>query len=500
MAPLITAVFLNLIASQDFPFEEKQLVKGAPAVDLTIFVSPDGQGGALSAVSKTELRGILWTGNRQTKQYSFLRTTTFLAGGTLLFSAVAERDKNNEAVSMVVVEGETEGEPFRSVAEPVLSADRKTYAYVATMGSKEYLVVHQGKKGPVFEMIRLLTLSPDGSRVAYAVSERATDAKPGAASTRSSVVIDGARGPAWWNVSQIVFGPDGKAVAYIATSDRMQQVVQGDKPGEPYAEILDLSLSPGGVCYQASSKEGAFMVVDGKKEGPFSSIGSVHRRPDGSVVAYVAAKGKDQVVVASGQESEPYVEVRNGTVSADGTRFAYSARANFKDKPVVVLNGKPEAVRYSAVSDFVLSARGDGFAYRAIEDGRTFIVHNGVRGAELTGEGGAPVLSADGKVVAARVRDKSEWRAVLGKVRGKAYAEITDLVISPDGRSIAFKTGTSGPLVLDGKEYPAKPNPMFQWIGRPVYSPDGKKLACAAFDRSTGPSAGLWWKVFAIAR
>ncbi len=93
------------------------------------------------------------------------------------------------------------------------------------------------------------------------------------------------------------------------------------------------------------------------------------------------------------------------------------------------------------------------------------------------------------------VRTSSGARLVHGTVASPGHPSIDQVVLSPDGRRLAYVVGVAGQarLVLDGKEGPA-----FEGIDRPAFSGDGKHIAYAAklgdtwrvvVDQVPGPAA-----------
>ena len=82
------------------------------------------------------------------------------------------------------------------------TANGESRAYVVKRGAK-MLVVHNGKEGQEYDLVRDLSLSPNGSRVAYAAYQAGH-------AVRFFMVCDGLEGPLYAQVRSPVFSPDSK--------------------------------------------------------------------------------------------------------------------------------------------------------------------------------------------------------------------------------------------------------------------------------------------------
>jgi WD40 repeat protein len=75
----------------------------------------------------------------------------------------------------------------------------------------------------------------------------------------------------------------------------------------------------------------------------------------------------------------------------------------------------------------------------------------------------------------------------LKEVRRLASRECSGVQFSPDGKTLAGRHGSAIHLwnVADGKPLDDYPGPDGFWVGRIVYSPDGKSLVCGGYDDAT---------------
>ena len=129
---------------------------------------------------------------------------------------------------------------------------------------------------------------------------------------KGRVIVDGRRrGSNRGELQSPVFSPDGKRLAWIAlrsvvrlipfegligvdTGSGWSVVVDGDW-GKEYGRIRALTFCPQGrsFAYEANASGGRCVVVDGREQEKFSTIGNGPLfSPDGKHVAYSAGDGK----------------------------------------------------------------------------------------------------------------------------------------------------------------------------------------------------------------
>lgn len=180
-------------------------------------------------------------------------------------------------------------------AGPFFSADRRVMAYVSRSCSGEHCrwsVIVGNRAGRQYDgSIQSVSLSADGSHVAYAVSPISQRTK------EFFVVVDGEAGPRFSSteyVSVPVFSPDGKRIAYYAgQAPKVVAVVDG-KPGAVWDYI---------------------------------AFGWLTFSPDSRSLAYVARKGGESFLVAGGLCSSASDEIFTAPVfDASSARIAYGAR------------------------------------------------------------------------------------------------------------------------------------------------------------------------------
>jgi len=279
--------------------------------------------------------------------------------------------------AMTVIFDEVESERFDGMVEAslVFSSDSKYLAYIAVYRGKQCVVL-DGVPGPAFDVIlspprvsadgrhlaysarisgtwhvvsneqafesahgiALVTMSPDGSRLAWAALQE---------SGLTTMVVDGTPGPLYDAPLQgsVTFSPDSKHLAYAVHIGGQQLVVRDGVEGPRFHGV------PGPPVYSADSQrllhpagDGTqqFLVVDETPGHPFDHIviGENHLFSlDGQHTACSVQIGGCQHVAVDDVAGAPYDGISVATVrlSADGRRVGFVAR--LADARYVVCDG-----------------------------------------------------------------------------------------------------------------------------------------------------------------
>lgn len=381
----------------------------------------------------------------------------------------------------------------------VFAPDGRSVAFTEKLKSGKARVVHGETKSEEFDGIRVMGFAPDGKTLMFVAS----------VGGKQCVVIDGKRGDLADEVSPPMFDATGTAV-YTVKRDGAMSVVVGEKAGEAYAGVADLTVSRDrkSIAYRAWNKANEeYVVVGDEKRGPYHSASGPAFSPDGRVL-YVARKEIDKKIerfMVIGKEETPNEGILDTpVVSPDGKTIAYRA-AELKPWPpkmFVVVGEKKSEISGEATRP-VFSADGSSCAYWESDKktGRYRVVVNGKAGEGyqlvLRDSTGDPVFSPDGKTVAYRVRPFEpppapidKWRMIVGEKKGEAYDYVSNPVFSPDGSTLAYVAQKERKCVVVIAE---EEGPEHDTIYGFAFSPDGKKIAYGARDHRE-----LWWKVIEV--
>ena len=306
-----------------------------PQFDMVDFLtfSSDGKRFAYRARTLGAVNQFVILDGAEGKQY-------YSTGG-LIFSPdnkhyAYDADPFAGGAKVMVFDGK-EGKPFQSITFPVFSQDSQHFAYVAKEAGKVFSVVDD-KEGKKFEGsdFWLLSLSPDGRRLAYFVLVET------AGKWKWFVVVDEQEGKKYeisradesLLAASLLFSPDSKRVAYsgkVNTPEGRAKwlVAVDDQDGKQYDSVARIVFSPDSkrVAYAARAGRKGMVVVDGVEGRQYDRIGSITFSPDSKHIAYVAgmARGpaeEEYFVVVDGVERKRYDDIA-------GYRQEYGLLVNF---------------------------------------------------------------------------------------------------------------------------------------------------------------------------
>jgi Tol biopolymer transport system component len=299
----------------------------------------------------------------------------------------------------------------------------KHIAYLVQDGGKWFVVVDQ-REEPAFDGIAYDTiiLSPDGTRVAYAVNTSV------AGVNIREWVVDGKKLPESTQLRDVTFSPDGKRLAYHITTDKGKTRLYVD--GEVAVsydmatlEHLTFSSDSRGVLYVLCGQGGRKCAVIDGKEGPvFEQIKwnypgweqAFFFSPDPKRVAYVGQRKGQDILVVDQVPGEPLGEAKiwNLKFSPDSKHLAAMAGRSYEDQ-FVIADGIRSTPRGRVIFDSItFSPDGRYVAYMTSVEGGWTVVVNDTAGTvyEKLGIAERPPLqfiSADGlQYVAAKGNER----------------------------------------------------------------------------------------------
>jgi hypothetical protein len=344
------------------------------------------------------------------------------------------------------------------------------------------MVTFDGKAGKTFDEIRTpLIYSEEGPGIACI----------GRRDGREYIVLDGKEFGPYERVEMARFSRDGKRFGFIAHEDsgNCSLVIDGKKHREGTRSMFELVFSPNGdrFAYQLQDVGSITVVVDGEPGLPFEIVGRVVFSRDGKHVAYPVKDSGLCFWVIDGKVQEKF-ETYNPTsfrFSPDGSRHAYTVKDGLNWYAIV---DKQKYGPFVAVANeaFQFSPDSKHFALAARDRDGSFAWHDGEGGPRSPFIlAGTPVFSPDGKkwVYASQISP-----GVLGiRVNGELAWKVPGLVnyyfvYGPKGKKLVYCVVREGKfaMAVNGKE-----GKLYVDAFKPIFSPDGRKLAYPAYRTKT---------------
>jgi WD40 repeat protein len=400
--------------------------------------------------------------------------------------------------------------------QSIFSTDQKKIAFQGPEKKNFFVVDADGHKSvipgkgssPVREILEF-TFSPDGNHIAYSAEEEQ--------SQKQFVVVDGVEGKRYVRVWSLSFSLDGRKVAYTAKgADGSQFVVVNGVEGKHFdCNVVDAVFSPNNArsAYVLVRKvptigRSSNIIID-DQDGPIYDL--VERpvfSPDGTQIAYVARRGpqgpnQKVFVVLGNHEGKSYERITNLIFSPNGSELAYIARRN--NDWVVVRNGEESNayddwqhawVRASEWHDKSLenflhySPNGRKFFYQASRNRMDFVVMNGREGPHYHSVSDL-VLSPDGETIAYSAvtidGTNSSHFLVIGDKVMRSFLPPFNIGFNAAGNRVVFKdyyqyrgpSGSTVYVVCDGKIQTVG---SFNWTGHHRFNADDKYVSFWALD------------------
>ena len=359
---------------------------------------------------------------------------------------------------------------------PVLSPDRRTVAYRAKEGKKEFIVIGD-KKGEEFDEVRDHVFSPAGDSVTY----RARINK------RWFIVNAEQKGAEYDKVGPPCYSPNGKKVAYAARDGKLTFIVDGNEKGAEFERVSSPVYSPDGdkLAYVGYKNKECYLIVNGNPVAQYSYIGDFTFASKGGLYAYSAARNPFKWFVVVGEKRGREFEfVYAPAFNPDGSKVVYLAED--KDKLCIVVGDDQQSPKtFGDYSLPVFSPDGSRIAYFDGCEAQAFkqCKHYLFDGNQLVETYPYPVaLSDHDNIKITGVDRRDRW-----------------IVFSPDGRLTAYRSeqakkgswaGTTWRIVI-GKML----GPEFDYVGDPLFSSDGTKVAYLAIQ-----GREMSWKVLDVVK
>ncbi len=219
--------------------------------------------------------------------------------------------------------------------------------------------------------------------------------------------------------------------------------------------------------------------------------------PTGRGVIYPAGAGDRQFLMFADVKGPDLAKVLSPVWSPDGRAWAYVA----VDQQEVYIGGTQTLRKGKGdtlIGDPVFSPDGKKIAFLSgPRQKQVLVIGERELGRRFGTVLGNAVFSPDGSQIAfpAESLTRSRKNALVSIDDDPApggdtpYEAVIHLTFSPDGRRFAFVAETQQPLLVSFVICDGKAEATYGQIQKPVFSPDSKRLAYAAYEK------GLWYPV-----
>ncbi len=488
IAPLLAVVVAALLPSaprfaqapaSPAPAVTEQLLfeKDAGAVhDEEDAVSEDGRHAAWRT-GREKTWGVVLDGQRLPGEFEEVSDPTFSPDGKHLAFA-ARRGK----AWMMVLDGKEPAQTYEKANAPRFSGDGTRLAFVGRRKGNWQVVVNGEEVGTPFDLVDLLVFSPAGDRLA-AVGMR---------KGKRLVTVGQTEGPPFDVIGGLEFSRDGRRFGYggaviktgFGGDKGLGRVVIDGEPGPEYLGEKSTSVLKALATGPTSLVPGYFGDLSHWLHGVSSPVFS----PDGSRVAYVLHRAKDEeVVVVDGKPGPQFPLVTTPLVFCPtGQRLAYGVRRGEDDEAMLV-DGQPGPKVASLESAPWFCGEGRHIAYVVSDAGGKFLVVDGERvGPALLPDADFvdhSAFSPDGRRTAFVVVRAN--KTILGRnARRRVYVDgqpgalydtraLTGIYFTPDSRHVVY--------AVHGLEE------------------NSRKLSFIVIDRAEGKRYdAVWWRTLGV--
>ena len=226
----------------------------------------------------------------------------------------------------------------------------------------------------------------------------------------------------------------------------------------------------------AMNRQGQWhMMVDGQLGPSCEYVWPPSISEAGGTVAYAVLTGDEYAVVVGDVMGKRYDGLDAAlAVSPNGNHYAYAVPKG--DKWCMVMDGV-EGQTYEQASDITFSPDGEHYAYIISRGQNTFFVIDGIEQALYDGVAPHVEFGPQGQRHVYFALDGDRNLVVLDGEEFDAVDGLVAVSFSDDGKHCAYviRRGTQLVVFIDGQE---KWTMLGERCFRPVFSPDGTRLAC----------------------
>lgn len=270
-----------------------------------------------------------------------------------------------------VVIDDVPGKAYDDVSELTFSPDGSHFAYVATRGTRHF-VVYDGteypKGGKGAAGISMIRFSPDSSRFAFRLTRGRQE--PGSdkpTPRRESIVVNGASGKEYdWILGTGILRSERGGDVHFDASGSVRYLAYLESEPHEYDLLLIEQTLDGNATEKHLTK-----LSDNR-----DAVDSFTVSPDGKHVAFITHSGDGWKLVTDQAESRTYDDLWSATITFSPNSESVACLVEDDGEFRVLVDGRTEHDAYEAIvaTSLLFSPDGKRLAYVAQEDGKQFVV------------------------------------------------------------------------------------------------------------------------------
>ena len=245
-----------------------------------------------------------------------------------------------------------------------------------------YMLIN-GKRGNSFDAVRDINFSHDGRSYAYVATQGQMDV----------LIVDGEKIAEYEHIElKTLKWSDKGHLAYVYRQDTEYFIVVNEQVSGPFNSIPGMNGFTSPIVFRPNSNDAAYRIrsdngnsvlhINGAPVGEHTNIFPPVFCRDGSTYSFIAEDDDKKCVVWNDEKGEYYNNLGNLILSEDGTQFGYIAKLSFEEEHVVINNKKGQITQ--DIADLVYLSGLNKFAYVASngydEDHETRFIVDGVHG------------------------------------------------------------------------------------------------------------------------
>jgi len=246
------------------------------------------------------------------------------------------------------------------------------------------------------------------------------------------LILDGEKSGPYKHISEVILSDEGKSHIIMGDYEFGNSIYPDDLASQfDYIDEIVLSKDGSSTGYCAYSNDKIYVVIDGKRHGPYDNATGLLSSSDGEVWCYrIESEEGEYFIVFGGEEYGPYKDVRWMDITPD--RRNWIASVEGEDGWSAVVSGR-EYGPYDEVIYVTISDDSDEWGYTIKRDDKYYAVVSGIEYGPYN-DIWSVSISPDGASSFIRARKNDGMYAIIdGEQKGPYKAIFSSMFDEDDG-------------------------------------------------------------------